>query len=219
MKNRFFEVLKREELYQGDCRLDRYHVRHERMADGGSDSYAREVFTIGPVSAVLPYDPVRDEIVLIEQFRVGAMIAGEKNPWILEPPAGLICPPDTPEKTARTEAREEARCVISELEPICRMHPSPGNVSQMTWVYAGRTSTEKVGGICSIAEVNEETRPLVFSVKNISGLLADERVVNGVTIIALQWMLLNRDLLHKKWAALPPVPELPEANTKLAPHP
>lgn len=219
MKKRFFEILKRERMYEGDCRADRYQVRHEKMANRGTDSYAREIFTIGPVAAVLPYDPLRHEIVLVEQFRAGAMVAGEKNPWILEPPAGLICPPDTPEKTARTEAWEEARCVIKELIPLFRMHPSPGNVSQLTRIYAGRTSTEKIGGICSISEVNEETRPRVFSVGAISGLLSRGRIVNGVTIIALQWMLLNHELLNKKWAALPPIPESPATVTKLEPHP
>ena len=200
MKKLSFQILEREKMFQGKFRVDRVKLRHEKMGGGWSDDYEREVFTIGQVAAVLPYDPVRDEVILIEQFRAGAMVAGEEYPWILEPVAGLITETESPEEVATREAQEEAGCELGSLEQIGRIQPSPGGVSQVTRLFVGRVSTEAVNGIYGVTEENEETRPIIVAYKDIPELLSDpKRATNGITIIALQWMLLHHDRLQKEW--------------------
>jgi ADP-ribose pyrophosphatase len=83
------DIVQREQCYQGFYKLDRVQLRHELFAGGMSREINREVFVRHDAVCVLPYDPQRDEVVLIEQFRVGAM-GKTDNPWLIELVAGLI---------------------------------------------------------------------------------------------------------------------------------
>ena len=74
---------------------------------------------------VLPYDPQRDRVVLIEQFRVGAL-GKVDNPWLIELVAGLIDKDESPDEVARREAVEEAGLELADLWPVTRYFPSPG---------------------------------------------------------------------------------------------
>src|SRR5687767_6122792 len=103
-----WETLSHKILYRGFFRMDQYQIRYDRFA-GGSDTVTREIFERGDAVAVLPYDPVRDEIVLVEQFRPGA-IRYPESPWLLELIAGMLDEAQTPEQAAQREALEEADC-------------------------------------------------------------------------------------------------------------
>lgn len=205
MKKLTHQILSRETLYESFFRADCYHLRHDKFAGGTTEVFTREVFRVGPVAAVLPYDPDRDEIILIEQFRAGVMAAGEAYPWMLEPVTGLMQADETPEDVVRREAMEEAGCTLGELEMIACFHPSPGSLAQMTWLYAGKVSTEGIGGIYGLPEENEETLPHVFKLEDALRLGGqDRRFGNAVTLIALQWMALHRDRLRRLWAKTEP---------------
>jgi len=83
------EVIDKELVYDGFFRIHRIHLRHRLFGGGWSDVLEREIFERGHVAAVLPYDPQLDEVVLIEQFRAGAL-KQQPTPWLLEIVAGAI---------------------------------------------------------------------------------------------------------------------------------
>ncbi|MEQ8695449.1 MAG: NUDIX domain-containing protein, partial [Bauldia litoralis] len=102
------DILEKTTPYKGRFQIDRYRLRYHRFDGAWSEPVLREVFERGHAAAVLPYDPVRDEVVLIEQFRPGPLAAGEASPWLIEIVAGIIDPGETPEEVVRREADEEA---------------------------------------------------------------------------------------------------------------
>src|SRR5207245_10046791 len=86
------EIESHETIHQGHFRLDRWRLRHRLFAGGWGKPISRELLERSAAVAVLPYDPLRDQVVLIEQFRIGAYAHGDPAPWLLEAVAGLIEP-------------------------------------------------------------------------------------------------------------------------------
>src|SRR5688572_30605466 len=102
------EVQTRATPYRGYMRVDIYTLRHEVFGRGWSEPMTREVMERGHAAAVLPYDPDCDQVLLIEQFRIGAYTAPGMSPWQIEIVAGIIEPDQTPEQAAARETEEEA---------------------------------------------------------------------------------------------------------------
>jgi ADP-ribose pyrophosphatase len=192
-----WETLGHKILYKGFFRLEQYQIRYDRFA-GGSNTVVREIFERGDSVAVLPYDPVRDEIVLVEQFRPGA-VRYPGSPWLLELIAGMLDKSQTPEQTARREALEEARCELTELFPIHRYLVSPGGTTESTTVFVARTNTSGMGGLHGLAEEHEDIKVHVLAVGRALELLNKGGIENAVTIIGLQWLALNRSELRRRW--------------------
>ena len=192
------EVLKREECFKGFYKLDRLHLRHELFAGGMSREISREVFVRHDAVCVLPYDPQRDEVVLIEQFRVGAM-GKTDTPWLIELVAGLIDKAEEPEEVAQREGEEEAGLTFSSLWPITRYFPSPGGSTEFVHLYLGRCSTEGVGGLHGLEEEAEDIRVTVWAYEDALQAVRDGRISNAASIIALQWLALNRAEVRGLW--------------------
>jgi ADP-ribose pyrophosphatase len=193
------QVIEKTAAYEGYFRIDRYRLRH-RLFDGGwSGEVTREVFERGHAAAVLPYDPARDEVVLIEQFRVGAHAAG-RDPWPTEIVAGIIEEGEEAGAVARREALEEAGCQIGELAEIARVLVSPGGTSQTTAIYCGRTVTAGLGGIHGIESEHEDIRVSVVPFEDAWEMVRAGHIEDCTTLIALQWLALNRTDLRARWA-------------------
>ena len=192
-------ILACDTVYQGYFRVDRYRLQHRRHDGGWTQELTREVFERGHAVAILPYDPRRDEVVLIEQFRVGAHAAGWA-PWQLEVVAGIIDPGETAEDVARRESQEEAGLTILELTPIADFLNSPGAVSQTERLFCGRVDAAGAGGIHGLEHEGEDIKVVVVPFAELRGLLAANRVTNAPGLIALQWLLLNRDELRARWS-------------------
>src|SRR5262245_35390923 len=101
------ELVRHEVAFQGYFRIGRYAFRHTLHDGGMSGVITREVFERGQSGAMLPYDPKRDEVILIRQFRAGAYVAG-RHPWLWEIIAGMIEKDETAEAMIRRETVEEA---------------------------------------------------------------------------------------------------------------
>jgi ADP-ribose pyrophosphatase len=194
-----WETLSHKILYQGFFRLDRYEFRYERFA-GGSNTVVREIFERGDAVAVLPYDPLRDEVVLVEQFRPGA-VRSPGSPWLLELVAGMLDKEQTPEQTARREALEEADCELTDLFPVHRYLVSPGGTTESTTLFVGRTDTTGLGGLHGLPDEHEDIKVHVLAADRALELLMTGKFENAVTIIGLQWLALNRAALRKRWGA------------------
>ena len=193
------EIVKRETGYQGFYKLDRVHLRHELFAGGMSREISREVFVRHDAVCVLPYDPQRDEVVLIEQFRVGAMGKTE-TPWLIELVAGLIDKAEVPEEVAHREGEEEAGITFSSLWPITRYFPSPGGSTEFVHLFLGRCSTVGVGGLHGLEEEAEDIRVTVWAYEDALQAVRDGRISNAASIIALQWLALNRAEVRGLWS-------------------
>jgi ADP-ribose pyrophosphatase len=180
-------------------RLDVYRLRHHDFNGGWSIDLSREVLERGNAVAVLPYDPDRDEVVLIEQFRIGAYTAIEASPWQIEIVAGMIEAHHLPEETAHRETEEETGLAIYELEPVHRYLSSPGCTSESIRMYCGRVDAAGAGGLSGIAHEGEYIRVFTVTAEEVFAMLDAGRIENGMTIIALQWLKLNRDRLQDAW--------------------
>ena len=193
------DLIGREVVYDGYFRLDRYRLRHRQFAGGVGPVLTREILERGQVAAVLPVDPVRDRVVLIEQFRPGAWAAG-RDPWLLECVAGVIEPGETPEELARREAIEEAGCVITDLVPIATFLTSPGATTETVRLFCGRVDSEGVGGLHGLAGEGEDIRATAIPVEDAVALLDGGGIVNAKTIIALQWIARHYASLKAQWS-------------------
>ena len=193
------ELVEKTTPYNGHFQIDVYRLRHKRFGGGWSEVMSREQFERGHASVVLPYDPLRDAVVLIEQFRIGAYAAG-LAPWMIEPVAGIVEPGETPEEVARREAVEEAGCVIAELEPIATVMPSPGGCSEILHLFCGRVDSAGVGGFHGLEQEHEDIRAFVEPLDVALERLAAAEYHNASVTITLQWLALNRDRLKKLWS-------------------
>ena len=141
--------------------------------------------------AVLPYDPVRRKVVLIEQFRVGA-IDDAGGPWLIESVAGVIEPGESTQEVAVREAEEEAGCRIRQLELISHYHVSPGAVGELCTSYCGLIDSDGVGGIHGLDDENEDIRVMVVDTETAFEWVREGKIRSSATIIALQWLELNQ---------------------------
>ena len=193
------EVVEREACFRGFYQLDRLHLRHRLFAGDMGKLISRELFVRHDAVCVLPYDPQRDCVVLIEQFRVGALDKSV-NPWLIELVAGLIDKDEQPEEVARREAVEEAGLELAELWPLTQYYPSPGGSDERVHLYVGRCDSHGAGGVHGLEEEGEDIRVLVWSLDEALAALDDGRIDNAASIIALQWLALNRDKVRERWA-------------------
>ena len=188
-----------EPLYQGFFQMDRLRLNHARFDGSYTGTIDREMFLRGDATCVLPYDPVRDEVVLLEQFRPGALWR-DQSPWLLELIAGMNEPGETPEDVAHREAEEEAGLEFRRLERICDYLVSPGGTTEMVSLYAGWVRTENAGGLFGIAAENEDIRAHVFTADEALAMLADGTINNAAAIISLQWLTIHRARLRESWS-------------------
>jgi len=196
MSKRDVEILDREVCYQGFYRLERlrlrHRLRHRLFAGDMSPPIVREVIEKGDVAAVLLYDPGRDEVVMIEQFRIGAR-DDPRGPWLLEIVAGLIEPGETPEQVARREAMEEAGCTVIDLLPISTFYTSPAKTSQRTHLYLGRVDSASAGGIHGLPDEGEDIRVVCLAAEQAVKLAEEGRTDSAWPLLALFWFARHRD--------------------------
>ena len=193
------EILDKTVCYNGFFRIERYRLRHRLFSGGWSQEMTRELFERGHAAAVLPYDPVLDAVVLIEQFRIGALEA-PGDPWLLEIVAGVIDHPDeTPEDVARREAVEEANCHIQEVVHICDYFVSPGGTSERISLFCGKVDAAGAGGVHGLAEEVEDIRVVVVPFAEALVQMRAGKINSAAPIIALQWLQLNHDQLRARW--------------------
>jgi ADP-ribose pyrophosphatase len=198
LPNEKVELVRHEVAFQGYFKVGRYFFRHGLHKGGMSDVISREVFERGQAAGILPYDPVRDEVVLISQFRTGAYVAGH-HPWTWEIVAGIIEDNESPEQLVRREAVEEAGLDLGEVIPIHRAMLTPGACSESCTMFLGRADTSSAGGVFGLESEDEDILVKVVPVSEIRGMLARDEVDNAVTLISLQWLLLHHREIRDRW--------------------
>ncbi|MBL4794555.1 MAG: NUDIX domain-containing protein [Pseudomonadales bacterium] len=192
------ELIEDKVGFSGFFQLNEYTLRHRLIKGGWSVDLKRECFIRPPSVAVLLYDPYEDKVVLIEQFRVGAMweLAG---PWTMELVAGILSEGESREELAHRESLEESGCELLDLEYICQYLSSPGVSNEKVTLYVGGVDSKNVGGRHGMAHEGEDIWVQVYERKEAWKALEEGYINNAATIIALQWLELNHQRLQAKW--------------------
>ncbi len=191
-------VLADETAWSGYYSVRRVTVRHRTFRGGWSEPLVRELWERGDTVGVLPYDPLTDTVILIEQFRAGAM-RGDDSPWMLELVAGVVDEGESDEDVAHREALEEAGCEMSELVPIATVFPSAGACTERTRLFCGRATRAAAGDVLGLDKEGEDILVHRVDRETALALLAADRVPNGHTLIALQWLQLHWRQLREHW--------------------
>ena len=193
------ELIAKSTPFQGYFRVDKYRLRHRRFDGGWSAPIEREVFERGHSVAVLPYDPVRDCVVLIEQFRMAPYVSGDP-PWLIETIAGIVEPGEAPEAVARREAVEEADCRLeAPLALIGKSYLSPGGTSEHCHIFCGPCDSAGLGGVHGLAEEGEDIRVVVLEFETALQLLEAGKVQASPALISLLWLARHRERLRREW--------------------
>ena len=198
LPNETAELVDHVVAYQGRFRISRYQFRHGLYQGGQSSVLRREVFERGTAAAVLPYDPRRDEVVLIRQFRAGSFVAG-RHPFTWEIVAGIIEGGESAEEVARREAIEEASLEIRETIPIHDVILSPGACSECCAILVGHIDATNAGGVFGLESEGENILAKVLPFAEVRTMLEHGEIDNAITVIALQWLALHRNEVRARW--------------------
>ncbi len=213
MKYSYVDILQKKSGYRGFFTINQYTLQHLKFDGGKTRILTRECFERGHAVGVLAYDPWKDAIILLEQFRIGAYVyeadlehggspkklPEKKSPWLLEIIAGIVEPGESQVEVAHREAEEEAGVKLLELEAIGEFYSSPGGTSETTQLYCACVKTDNVGGIYGLEEEGEDIRVLVFSFDEAVQRLKDGYLNNASAMIAMQWLMLNHTEIQNKW--------------------
>ncbi|MGB0188284.1 MAG: NUDIX domain-containing protein [Aequoribacter sp.] len=192
------EILEQDWVFRGYFGVRQVILRHRKFDGSWSEAITRELFERGDAVAVLPYDVARDELILIEQFRPGALNDGG-SPWMLELIAGVVEPDESDSEVAHREALEEAGCTLDKIELIATFYPSAGACTEQIRCFVGRVDSAPERGVFGLDEEHEDIKVHRVSCEQAFAMLHDNKVNNGHTLIALQWLALNHQALRKRW--------------------
>jgi ADP-ribose pyrophosphatase len=193
------EIIARETLYRGFFSLNLYRFRHRLFNGDMSPEIKREIFERGHAAVLLPYDPVRDEVVLIEQLRIAA-VDTSSSPWLLEMVAGMIETGESVEDVCRREAQEEAGVTVGRCKQVLSYLASPGGTSERLSIMVGEVDATTAEGIHGLEEEHEDIRVHVVSREQAYRWVEEGAIDNAASVIALQWLALHHESLRKEWA-------------------
>ena len=197
-------VLSSERAWSGRFAVDLIRFRHRRFDGAMSEPRTWELWRRGRAVALVPYDPIADTVVLIEQFRLPALAAG-LDPVMIELPAGLIEDGEDPEPAMHRELHEEMRMTADNLQYIGAYLLSPGGCDELLELYVGRVRSPEADadGIAHTAGAEaegEDIRTRVWPAQKAIDLALAGGMPNSVTTIGLLWLAANRTRLREAWS-------------------
>lgn len=197
-------TLSRETLHKGYFTVEAWTVTHRRHDGGRTPPARRELFVMGEAVVVLPWDPVRDRVLLIDQFRVAPWARGDAQPWMLETIAGRLDAGDTPEGTAVREAAEEAGLTIDPAGLIAGPHhyPSPGAAGEYLWMFVAPTDLpDGIDGLGGLASEVEDIRSHLVPRAELTARARAGRLPNGPLAMLALWLEVEAEGLRARVAA------------------
>lgn len=186
------EIVERQRVFQGFFAIDKITLRHRLYRGGWTQPFVRELFVRGRAAGVLLYDPAKDTVVLVEQFRVGVLSSVNESPWALELVAGIVDAGETAREMASREVKEEAGLDISDAEFICEYYNSPGGSDELISLFYAEVDSTGAGGIYGLPDENEDIRVVVMSRPLAMQQVQQGLINNAMAIIALQWLQIRK---------------------------
>ena len=188
-------------VYRGFFSVEEHDLTYQKFNKDQSNVVTRSTLVSSDAVIILPYDPVNDRILLIEQFRAGPYVKGDQNPWVLEPIAGLVDKGETPESAGIREAQEEAHLEIKGLELVARSYPSPGISTEFFHQYIGIVELlDSSNLIAGLSSENEDIRSHVFEYEQFFEIIESGKAKVGPLILLGLWLSKNRNRLRKKYS-------------------
>ncbi|RUO78985.1 NUDIX domain-containing protein [Pseudidiomarina taiwanensis] len=189
------DIIERTQVRKGFLNLYRYRLRHRLFAGGWSATMEREVMDRGHAVMVIPYDPERDELVLLEQFRIGAIDvteASEESPWLLEFAAGMMDKPnEQPSAVAERELEEETGLKAQSMHYALTYFSSPGGCTEKISIFIALVDASGAQTVAGLASENEDIRVHRVPRQQVYQLLEQGRINNAASVIGLQWLQLH----------------------------
>lgn len=192
------EIISRSLAHDGFLKVEHLKLRHRLFSGGWSDVFLRELQLRNPAVGVLLFDPQRDMLLLVRQFRVG-MYGEEASAWPLEIVAGMVASGEDLEEVARRESKEESNCVPADLIRICDYYNSPGATNEKVTVFCGRFDSANAGGVYGLDEEHEDIEVQLLSFDEAMEMLERGEINNAMTLVALQWLKLHRHAVLDRW--------------------
>ena len=191
------DIAAQRRAYANYFALDEYDLQHERFDGQMTRPATRAVFLAADAALVLPYDPVRDRVMVVEQMRVGPMARGDGACWQYEPIAGRLDPGEAAEEAVRREAQEEAGLVLGALYPVAESYASPGNSSEFYYSFLGLADLpDESAGTGGLEAENEDIRSRLMSFDALMTLCDDQQIANTPLVMIAYWLARHRDRLR-----------------------
>jgi ADP-ribose pyrophosphatase len=193
-------IVAHEVAFRRHLRLDVFRFQNRLYSGEWSGERVHDVVRRGAAVAVVLYDPDREAVVLVEQFRLPPLLAGY-SPWVVEVVAGLVDHADeSEEEVGRRETIEEAGIQpVGELIPIQRYLPMPGSSDETVMLFCGRVDASGASGVHGLADEHEDIRVAVKTMAELEAMLDAGQIETGHTLICLYWLLRHRDQLRQRW--------------------
>lgn len=192
------EIKDVEDVYQGFFKMQRYTLRHRLYQGGWSNWIQREMMDRGHAAGILLFDPKLDQVVLVEQFRIGAIETGA-SPWLLEIVAGMLDSGQPPLEVAVREAEEEAGLSVNRVFSCNSFLPGAGGLSERIHLYIGEVDSSQAGGVHGLDKENEDILVKVISREQAFEWVQQGIIDNAAAVIAIQWLQLNLQKVHQQW--------------------
>jgi len=194
------EIVEATKAFEHFLRVDVIRFRHRLFSGEWSALRSYDVLRRGQAAAIVLYDPDRESVVLVEQLRLPALLAG-RSPWQLEAAAGLVDSEESPEEVAIRETREETGlALLSEPVPIHRYLPSAGGSDESVFLFCGHVDSTTASGVHGLPEEHEDIRVVVKTLAEIETLLDEGAIESGHTLLGLFWLLRHRHRLRRLWS-------------------
>ena len=185
-----YKIINKKNLYSGFFSLNKYEFVHKKHNGEWTNAVEREIFNGAHVSTLLPYDPIKKEIILIQQFRAGALSRYDEE-YLYEIVAGIIDEGENPEETAVRECFEETGCEVKKIHPIQSYFPAPGSSESYYHLYLGEIQAFDGERIRGLENENEDILVKSFKIDEVRQMLKERKIINGLTLVALQWFFLE----------------------------
>ena len=192
-----WEVHQKKLVYDGHFKVTKFELSHEKYSGEKTPTLHRELIARNDAVAVVAYDPETDELVLVEQFRVGAI--REEQPWLIEIVAGLIEIDESPENVSIREMQEEIGCTPIQLQKIGEFYTSPGGIAEWVRLYIARVSVNDINSNGGVEDEGEDIKILVVPASDAEFMLSTGEVRSAIAIIGLQWFVINKENIRKQW--------------------
>lgn len=189
-----YSIISKRNLYKGFFKLNEFTLKHKKHNGKWTQNIKREIFSGAEVAAVLPYDPINKKIILINQFRTG-VLKQKINPMMNEIVAGIVDENEKPKNAAIRECEEETGCKIKKIKKILSFFPAPGSSESYYHLYIGEIKSFNGHRITGQAQEDEDILAKCYSVNEVKKMIKKNEIINGLSLIAIQWFLMNNKYL------------------------
>ncbi len=183
--------------YKDFFKVNRFVFEYDTFSGERMTNVVREVFMRGSAVGVLLVDKIQRQVIFVEQFRAGAAAADAQNPWLVELVAGIVEPGESPEDVAMRESDEEAGCKPINLIPMHHYWVSPGGTDEDVYLFCGLVDSTQAVDFGGLDHEHEDIKVHKLSFDKAYNRLKEGRLNNAMTIIGVQWLMLNESHLER----------------------